>query len=225
MILASLRLNCFVKRMLSNALATLPLSHISEIIRLPTKLAVLLGLAALSSCATPPAYPPKQAAECEYTATKEGVTIGVHPVFDQQELSQYFKTDLVDRGILPVLIVAQNDSRNATYALIRTNCWLAGSFGFGSKEDLSTRRTEGALIGGIPGGLIMADATNKRTGMADKELNDQTVSPGETARGFVYMKMGKEQLIKGVTMTMQVRLEKVGAQEALDFTLPITWRR
>ena len=190
---------------------------------------LLLGIALIAGCATPPAYPAKLARDCRYNAAKEGVTMGVQPVFSKMELSHYFETDLVSRGILPLLCVVQNNSVDASYLLLKTNCTVVEAVGVASKEDLPTLRTQGLVIEAIFGlgigeGMVY-NATRQRTSLADNELNDQTVSPGESARGFVYMKIPKNPPARGASMHVQVRLPRIATTNQLDFDLPITWER
>lgn len=185
----------------------------------------LTGLAFLAGCATPPVYPTKPVTACEYKQTKEGVTVGVHPVFASAELDQFFKTDLWSRGILPLLVVVQNNNGNATYLLAGSNCRIPEAASLASQEDLPTRRTEGYLIGGVAGGAIMSDAASKRVGMADKDMTAQTVSPGESEQGFVFFKFTQPRPVKGSPLSARVHLPRTGTNQPLDFEFSIICER
>jgi hypothetical protein len=140
-------------------------------------------------------------------------------------LDQFFKTDLWRRGILPLLVVVQNNSGDATYLLAGTNCQIPESAGFASQEDLPTRRTEGYLIGGVVGGAIMSDAASKRVGMADKDMTAQTVSPGESEQGFVIFKFAQPRPVKGSPLSARVHLPRTGTNQPLDFEFSIVCER
>ena len=152
-----------------------------------------------------------------------------NPFSPKRSCLSYFETDLVNSDILPLFCVVENNSPDASYLLVKTNCTVVEAAGFASKEDLPTLRTEGlvieALFGfGIGEGMVY-DATRRRTSLADNELNDQTVSPGESARGFIYMKIPKNRPARGARMNLQVRLPGIATTNQLDFDLPIIWER
>src|SRR5882672_10825028 len=44
------------------------------------------------------------------TAEKNGVTIGVQPITDKREVKETFKVNLLEKGLLPILLVAENHS-------------------------------------------------------------------------------------------------------------------
>lgn len=197
----------------------------SHVIWSPEVLLFSLTLALVAGCATPPAYPTRAAADCRAQATKEGLTIGIHPIFDKQEAEHYFGSDLLLRGLLPVLVVVENHSKDASYLLSMNNCSLSQSTGYGSKADLPSREGAALIPGGLIGLAITCNAYNKRTGMAIKELRDQTVSPGQTEDGFVYFKVPTKGTAKGCQLITKVHVPRLGDHQALEFELPLTWER
>lgn len=211
--------------MLSIVSEEFAVSRRSQIVRALKSVELSLGLAVIAGCATPPAYPSRTATACRSHETKEGLTVGIQPLFDKQELDQYFGTDLVSRGLLPVLVVAENDSGDASYLLSLTNCSLSQGKGYGSEEDLSSRNYALIVPGGLIGAALVLDAQSKRVGMAVKELRDQTVSPGQTEQGFVYFSLPEQKPSRGSQVLVKVRVPRIGSHQTLEFELPFVWER
>lgn len=188
-------------------------------------LVVTGGAALLSGCATPPPYPSVTAEACRVHNAQQGLEVGIKPLFDKQELDHYFGTDMVSRGILPVLVVAENHSTNASYLLAANNCSLSQSSGFAKKTDLPSGNALGwAFGGGLISTAIVADAQSKRTGMAIKELHAQTVSPGQSDQGFAYFRV-PDTLRQGQQLVATVRVPCLGVNQILTFKLPFVWER
>ena len=63
----------------------------------------------VSGCPTLPLeYPVQGVDQYRWTSTKGGLAVAIHPLVNETENKKYFGTDLIARGILPVLIVFQN---------------------------------------------------------------------------------------------------------------------
>jgi hypothetical protein len=75
------------------------------------------------------------------------------------------------------------------------------------------------------GGVILADAASKQTGMGIKQLREQTVSPGQTEQGFVYFKVPAKGLTNGMEFTARVRLPRLGTDQSVEVQLPLHWER
>jgi hypothetical protein len=77
-------------------------------------LILVLAAAFVNGCATMKvtSLPQRSPESCEYHDQQKGLAIGVHPVTDRREVKEIFKTDLRSKGVLPILVVAEN--RNST---------------------------------------------------------------------------------------------------------------
>ena len=80
----------------------------------------LLSLAALialgSGCTTMKVKPlvERSPDSCPYHDQQQGLANRVHPVTHKREVKEIFRTDLRARGILPILVVAENRNSSAS---------------------------------------------------------------------------------------------------------------
>ncbi len=74
---------------------------------------------ALSGCATKviPAYQAKSVSTYRTSDTKDGLTISIHPISDDKESDKYFGTNLIESGVLAVLVVARNADTGSSKVL------------------------------------------------------------------------------------------------------------
>jgi hypothetical protein len=54
-------------------------------------------------------------------AEKQGLLIAIRPITDKTEIEQSFRTSLLDKGILPILVVAKNKNPSLSFVLSRDN--------------------------------------------------------------------------------------------------------
>lgn len=93
-------------------------------------IAVFLFLS-LSGCATNktviPDVPVSPAQQYKYFLDQEGLSIAIDPFFEEERIRLYFGGDLLSRGILPVLIIVENNDNKAVYLLERNSIQLQDS--------------------------------------------------------------------------------------------------
>lgn len=184
-----------------------------------THLLIAALAAVLCGCGTMDVTQLKTHAAASYAqhAEKKGLVVAVHPVTDRKEIDEVFKTDLLDKGLLPILVVAENRSSSASFILAREKVYVlneATGVASGNQRTNITSETGGqatALAGAavllaasaaslplVFAGLKMAsDASVIQHNMADKEFYTRTLAPGDSAQGFVYFRFAPETPISG----------------------------
>lgn len=156
-----------------------------------------------ASCATMTIPEDKARAVESYELKTEsrGLFVAVHPLL-KQEIEKTFKTDLLKRGILPVLIVAENHSKLTSFVITKDNMIVvdqdalegtafdrsAVESGLGKTGNVLA--TTGAALGGLlpllAGMKMGSDATVIQHNLGTKEFQSRTIDPGEKAHGYVY---------------------------------------
>ena len=145
---------------------------------------------------------------------KNGITIGVQPFTDKHESKALFKMDLLDKGLLPILIVAENQSASSSFIIAKEKvvvmCEASGVTSASEQKNVTSgKSTAGTsvLVAGtvvilaspvaalplVVAGMKMAsDATVLQHNLADKEFYSRTIKPGEKAQGFVYFQFSND---------------------------------
>jgi len=202
---------------------------------------LLLG----SGCATMKiaALKERSAESCEYHAQEKQVAIGIHPVTDKREMKEIFKVDLSDKGLLPILLVAENRSASS-FIISKDQVHVADEASGTSRTSQLTNVTSQAagtaigLAGGaaaaagvIPGpGLLLAfgglklasDATVIQHNLADKQLYSRTIGPGQNVQGFVYVQYPEGTRLSGpYHIAVEVKESSTGDVTLFDFTVDL----
>src|SRR5947208_2667008 len=58
------------------------------------------------------------------SAQKSGVAIGVEPMLESRRMKETFKLNLIDRGLLPILLVVENNSPDASFILAKDKVYV-----------------------------------------------------------------------------------------------------
>jgi hypothetical protein len=168
---------------------------------------------------------------------KNGISIGIKPMTNKGEIEDMFKVNLLDEGLLPILVVAENQSASASFIIAKDKVFVLNE---ATKTTSSSQRKEvtsgisatavgyaGAALGSTPlliAGVIMAsDATVIQHNLADKEFYSRTLGPGEKAQGFVYFQFPKESLPSGsYHLVAEVTNSATGKATTFDFPVNLT---
>jgi hypothetical protein len=89
---------------------------------------ILICCLSVTGCATltmPPNVPVDNVSKYNLSVEKEGLAIAVDPFFEKDRLKRFFDTDLLDNGILPIMIVVENNSKNDGYILDKNSFSIA----------------------------------------------------------------------------------------------------
>ena len=180
----------------------------------------ILGLIFLS-CSVPvrsaqkfPDYPVRRPSDSSISLRQDDVSIGLVPVESVEDQMSYFHTALSPKGFLPVLVVVHNISKFDSLLLDKggISSGMVDSAQTAPKENTAGQKTAIASASLIPfiGPFIsmgMAkDASEVKQNMLIQELHSRTLSPGDTAHGFLY-----------------IPIPKKGPRPKIHLQLPIAW--
>jgi len=202
----------------------------SEIVRSGTRsylsfvLAIIIATIGCSS--TVPAHPEynvQSVDSYEYSQVLDGLRIAVHPIKAASECEEYFGENLISLGILPVLVVAENE--NTASSFILTN----DQFSLLNAEDASLDRSKvgdertWATINTIAlGDMFFASMAFQKVEakqmFAEKEFRAKTLSPGSTTSGFVYFQFPEKKISEG-PWVVQVKAIRPIEQETRIFNI------
>jgi hypothetical protein len=211
-----------------------------SIIRVGQWPAIWLLLASLLvGCGTMEVTPLKTRSADTYanTAQKNGVTIGVQPLTDRREVKETFKVNLLEKGLLPILLVAENHSTSSTFILAKEKVFVlneaTGATNTSQREKMASEAVgnAGTAIGvatmSLP--LVLAslkmasDATVIQHNLADKELYSRTLGPGQRAHGFIYFHYPKGTALSGgYHVVVELKDSSTGETTPFDFKVSLT---
>ena len=129
-----------------------------------------------------------------------GLVIGVYPMTDKAEVKRMFNVNLLDKGILPILLVAENRNPSSSFIIAKGKVFVLSEETYATSTSQRKEVTSGqlaagsviALVGPIFVGLKMvSDATVIEHNIADKEFYSRTLGPGQKAQGFIYFQFPK----------------------------------
>lgn len=168
---------------------------------------------------------------------RDGIVIGVKPMTNKGEIEDMFKVNLLEQGLLPILVVAENQSASANVIIAKDKVFVLNE---ATRTTNSSQRKEvasgisgtavgyaGAALGSTPlliAGIKMAsDATVIQDNLADKEFYSRTLGPGEKAQGFVYFQFPKESPPSGnYHLVAEVKNSATGKATTFDFPVNLS---
>jgi len=180
-----------------------------------------------------PPLPAQSVAEQPQAMQQDGLALAAR-VAEPAECARYLGTDPRRKGVLPVLLTVENRSGDASFLLDPTEWTLAGAEGTFPR---SQRRliegppsSAGAWVGAIllpfallPGFIVLmvAHKSNTDTDVIDftyatSSFATTTLSPGETARGFVFLEVGKKPVPSAARLVVHATCLPAHRQLRLD---------
>lgn len=172
---------------------------------------------------------------------QEGLAIAIHPIVNRKEMFSYFNDDLFSKGILPVLIVAENKNKTQTYLISSDQVFLkddsAGSTVIASSVD--TRKTTyeksykgiGVVLVGGPMFLPFAfldwgpseHSKIVQHNIVSKALQRKSLSPNQIHSGCIYLTLPQNN--STATATLVLISERINGESPLrfDFALDIPY--
>jgi hypothetical protein len=191
------------------------------------RLALLLSITAAFAADKQPPFKPGPAASFANRQTNDKVTMGVEPYILSEKVKLAFgKLDPYQYGVLPVLVVIQNDS-GAAIKLDRIHAEYVGP-----NQDRvdATPAREVRYLQGAERPRVMTGPTGSAKVLKKKNPLDaweiegrafaaQMLPPGQSANGFFYFQTG---LQRGATIYITGLTEAASGQELLFFELPLS---
>ena len=81
----------------------------------------LFGVLATACTVAVPELKVRPASSYANTADKDGLRIAVHPITDNGEMEDAFQVNLLEKGLLPVLLVVETHSTTTSFIVAREN--------------------------------------------------------------------------------------------------------
>jgi hypothetical protein len=187
------------------------------------RLALLISIAAGFAADKEAPFKPAPAASYPHHQTNDKITIGVEPYLTEDKVKSAFgKVNPYAYGILPVLVVIQNDGDQT----IRLNKLKAEYVGSGSNRVEATpaqdvRFSRGANRPTIPVGPIPSRIKKSPLDVWEIEgraLAAEVLPPGKSASGFLYFQTG---LQPGSVLYLNGLVEAGTGKELLYFEIPL----
>ena len=163
---------------------------------------------------------------------QQGLTIAVNAL-NKKEIDAVFGTNLLDDGILPVLVVAENRNPSTSFVLPKNkvvvadaNAVSSGKTGVGQTKEAvgDTLSAAGVLLMSplaLVGTKLSSDAGTVSHGMGLKELQSHTVDPGQQVHGYVYVPISKEARGKQVNLRAIIEATDTSNFKSMTFDIPI----
>lgn len=202
-------------------------------------LAIVLGLALASAGCKSTRLPAYTAGPGPHAQTREvsGLFVTADPFVDQERAKTYFKIDPAVRSIAIIYLRAENRSTDATWLLCDANISLADAGGNslsraqnqGLKSDRSAAEAvgmAGAVLVSFPlliaSGKMTQDALMVDKNFVDKVWRNQTLSPGQSADGFIYISYNKQ---AGLPRDATLRIDTLNtrAQQPATLIIPLVY--
>ena len=198
-----------------------------------------------------PDYPGKIMKQYQYALINEDdLSIAIRPLLNSEESLKYFEEDLLSKNILAVYVEVENRNVSSSYIFLKDKISLANvtpvsnsteivdmiasvSSGRGTMETAVYFYFVGIII--VPlmlvgagmllsGAKTISDASEKRHNLTVKELQTQTLSPGEGTKGFVYFKLTDKSLLSG-EVNVKFEVFDLNKRETSSMVLPFAWEK
>jgi hypothetical protein len=167
-------------------------------------------------------------------AQQRGFAVGVSPYLDPSRNRDIFQADLKQTGILPLQVVVRNSSEQIIS--VRKNDFLlrladGNEFSPTSPDIIASRLESSAgvigwtlafgLVGFLGSSTQQGEADNaRRADLRNKELQDCTLSPQESAQGFLFFLVpGNVTEIQQATLSAKASLWLEGSEIRLSLPL------
>lgn len=189
-----------------------------------------------------PEYPVRSASQYSSSQTKNGIRVAIEPVGDGDQQKKYFRTKLESQGVLPILVVLENGSDGSSLLLRRDlvtyhlkdqqTTAISGAApsarskggeraALGAGVALATTSAMGVALPLMFIGLKMiAGASEVKQNILVRELRSQTIAPGKSGSGFLYVPVGKPGASKRVVV-LNVPLSLDDSSETLVFAFDL----
>jgi hypothetical protein len=167
-----------------------------------------------------PDYPVRPIDDYAVKAKKAGLIVAAETVESLDDQQTYFHTKLAPKGYVPVFIILQNKSGVGSFLFDKSRIAYDSSPQAKSKTGEVVAIASLAAIslaGAIVAVKLIANATNIQQNILKKEVQSQTLSPGTSAHGFLYIPVAKEHSREKIHL--RVPVTKAGSDDLIEFDL------
>lgn len=160
----------------------------------------------LASCSTA-RMPEYTAPDSDMTSVSvvvsDGLQVTVDPFFDRERQKEFFAVDADAAGIAIIHLLFFNVSEASTFVLRKETFQLIRPRALGDKAvgrqdverywagDSSAAQIGVLFVSPFSAAHLASEQSATQHNFTSKEFKDQTLSPGETAKGFVYFPLGE----------------------------------
>lgn len=178
--------------------------YIYNVAALRQVLASLLSLMILG-CTTMDVPESKVHATESYQLKEEhdGLLVAAYPVTNKDEIEESFRADLLSKGILPVLFIAENRNPSKSFLITKEKVAVVGQDSLQKTSAMSKTVAldqDGEtmqIIGGVlfspalllAGAKMTSDTQVVAHNLADKAFYSRTLDPGQKVYGYVYYRL------------------------------------
>ena len=202
---------------------------------------VLMAIVTTGCTMSVPEFKVRETSSYEQTTEKDGLMIAVYPTVQNSELDETFKIDLVSKGLLPVLLVADNRSQADSFILDTEKITMAergvDQAKSGKRERVTSEGPGTGLIAAgafaplvpvllpllITGVKMVSDAQIIEHNVADKAFYSRTLDPGQKAFGYLYMPVPENARSNG-SYDLTVRAVNAADGRETAFVIPIEYK-
>lgn len=177
-----------------------------------------------------PEFPVHQAASYAIRAQQDGLVIGLETVDDPGLQKTYFHTELAPKGFVPVFVVIYNGSKTESVLLnkARISYDQEGSVPVSTRVSAKgAKATEAAVVAGSPFGAgiawplvgqMYAHASQIQQNLMLREMQSQTLSPGASAHGFLYISTPKTGVRKKSSLHIPITMADSGKESIINLS-------
>lgn len=202
-----------------------------------TALILLLTVSlAIGGCSAPKAlvqYAPPADVNTRYASEANGFQITVDPIFDEERSKQFFGTNVLGMGVLPIYIRAENTNQNTSFLLRKQNLQLvlgsAQDMGISARE-VKRDSTAASVVGTVglaaisvplifTGTLMIARNLAIQHNFVQAEMRDQTLSVGQAVSGFAYFHLPKGHPPSGGVLKVTVTDLRSGQNSQIEIRI------
>lgn len=180
-----------------------------------------------------PDYPLRAANSYQHAVDQSDVVVAAEVVSDTESQKKYFHVDFTKKNYLPIFVVLNNQSSTSSLIVKPEEIGVSsGQDQTSSNGDVASGRSKAgerielasAIAISLPGLVVanymMEKALDVRQNILKKELRGVTLSPGQSAHGFVYIPL--QELTHDVgRLTMRVRVHRPGEDKPIDIEISL----
>lgn len=171
------------------------------------------------------------------TVTESGLEVTLDPFIEKARSEQYFRIDAVSEGLAILHVRVTNRTSDKTLLLEKKNVRLvprgesAARAAVEKKIDRSTGGAEraemvGTLALSLPlrfaAGAVVSRAAEIRRNFVEKEFQDQTLGPGQSAEGFIYFTPVTKGLDWSAGAAIGLSLVETKTRNPIQLTVPLS---
>jgi hypothetical protein len=145
------------------------------------------------------------------------------------EIEKFFNVNLLESGIVPIWLVAENRDPSASFIIAKENVFVLNDATgetntLGNKQMATGKVVAGAVITVIgAGGLLefvglklTSDASVIQHNFYDKEYYSTTLDPGGKTQGFIYLQLPKSAPPSGL-YRLEAKVKNTSTDEVTPF--------